>query len=154
MQIRVIGPVIVIGLAAAAAGCGGSSSVQLASVQSGARPTTAATQPAASRSQTAAAKLAAKTTPRGGRTATVTTVAVRPRQKATVPRHLVGKRLDIAERMLRTARVRYTVIALHGRVSKRTTAQWGVCETMPAAKSSGFSPAVDLLVARHRCGGR
>jgi hypothetical protein len=68
-----------------------------------------------------------------------------------VPPDLVGRRLDVAERMLRRTGIAYSVIRLHSH-AVGSTSQWGVCETMPAGASTEGAPGIELLVVHAKCG--
>lgn len=135
---RIVPTAIITAIMAVSAGCGGSSSSSSRSL------TQAATQKTSAGTTTTSAPTAATSarTKKGSKSA---------RTATTAPIRLVGRRLDVAERMLKKAGISYVVIPLHGH-GRAAAAGWGVCETRPAAASSDAVPRIDLLVAHLRCG--
>ena len=133
---RILATAIVIAIAAASVGCSGSSP----------SPSRAAAQPV---TQTTAAPSNSAAGPTKATSGSRRAVKTLP---AHLPAHLVGRPLDVAERMLHRAGISYKLIPLHGHINGVAT-RWGVCETVPVANSTESSPVVDLVVARLRCGG-
>ncbi len=129
---RIVATAIVIAIAATSAGCSASSS------SSSRAPAQTVTQTTAAPTQTAAGP--AEATPGS------------ERGSKTVVAHMVGRSLDVAERMLHSAGISYKVIPLHGQVNGAAT-RWGVCETKPVPGMTESSTVVDLIVAQLKCGG-
>lgn len=127
---RILATAIVIAIAATSAGCSASSS---SSSRTAAQPVTQTTA-------TPAKSVAEPTKATSGSV-----------HGKALPAHLVGRPLNIAERMLHRAGISYKVIPLHGHVNDAAS-RWGVCEMEPVPNA--LSPVVDLVVAQLRCGGR